>query len=194
MNFRSSLKLALLDKVVFGLIVVVATGFGNFITDKRKIASEESLKSVDYIVQSYEDYAIALDNYEHKLEELQREKQLLEMMNLFEQVETESFREAEEKIDKLELDKINDLKILNNLIRSSDIIVGAQLQGHLSNRLSYLIFLYSAKDNLRQARKDENEWLIDNSMTVIENAEHVLKSTRLSISQVRGFAIDQAML
>ena len=193
MTYTQSLKLSIWDKLIFGVIVVAATIIGNLIADERKSKNIESLKSVDAVVNKYEEYALLLDKYKFQLEEIERKKDYIEMLVLFQNIESEEYEKTNKEI--LSLTSISESRAeeIHNTLRSSDIELGRHLQNHLLHSLSFLITLHSAQDSLREARLKKIEWSIENSTAVIEDMETRLQSMRLSSISVRKFAISQAM-
>ena len=97
MTYKQNLKLSIWDKLIFGLIVVAATIVGNVIADQRNSINVESLKSVDGVVKKFEEYALLLDKYQYQLEEVERKKDYVEMLLLFQKKESEEY---EKKIKK----------------------------------------------------------------------------------------------
>ena len=193
MTYKQNLKLSIWDKLIFGVIVVAATITGNLITDERNSINIESLKSVDGVVNKFEEYALLLDKYQYQLEEVERKKDYLEMLVLFQEKESAEYEKMDEEITSLTSIIESRAKELHRVLRSSDIELGKHLQNHLLHNLSYLITLHSAKDSLREARIKKVEWSIENSTAVIEEMETKLQDMRLSSIAVRKFAISQAM-
>lgn len=193
MTYKQSFKLSIWDKLIFGLIVVAATIIGNLIADEQRSINIESLKSVDAVVNKYEEYALLLDKYQFQLEEIERKKNYLEMLGLFQKLESEEYEKTNKEILSLTSTSESTAKEIHYILRSSDIELGKYLQNHLLHNLSYLITLHSAQNSLREARLKKTEWSIENSTAVIEDMENRLQGMRLSSISVRKFAISQAM-
>lgn len=193
MTYKQNLKLSIWDKLIFGLIVVAATIVGNVIADERNSINVESLKSVDGVVEKFQEYALLLDKYQYQLEEVERKKDYVEMLLLFQEKESEEYEKTNKEIKRLTTALEARAEEVHRMLRSSGIELGKHLQNHLLHNLSYLITLHSAKESLRDARVKKVEWSIENSTAVIEEMEMKLQDMRLSNIGVRKFAISQAM-
>ncbi len=193
MTYEQNWKLYVWEKLIFGVVVVGATIIGNFIVDQHNSMDLESLKSVDRIVNKYEEYALLLDKFRYELEEVERKKDYLEMLTLFRKKYDEEYEQTSKEITSLTSIIESRKKEVHRMLRSSDIELGKYLQNHLLLNLSYLLTLHSAKDSLRQARLKKVEWSIENSTAVIQEMETILRDMRLSSFTIRKFAINQAM-
>src|SRR5690554_4133425 len=98
MTYHQNFKLSLWDKLVFGLVVVIATMIGSLITDEIKQKNAESLKSVEKVVSKYEEYSLLLDKHRYSLEEIERDKDYLEMLFLFDKNKTNEEKDLKDKI------------------------------------------------------------------------------------------------
>ena len=146
LSFREELYKSAVDKLAIGLIIILASFLAEGLIEKNKIINSESIKGTETIVKAVGGYVIKIDDYKYLLESIDNEKTLLEIINIFPKNKSNEKEKLELKIKNLTLQKNALQKKLYKDLKSSDYVIGKELQNHMITHFSYLASLHEAKN------------------------------------------------
>jgi hypothetical protein len=193
MSYNETAKIAVLDKLIIGLIVVAATFFGNVIFEKMKIVDSEKLKSVEGAVRHAADLASKLDYLVLSQESVSKLESEVDLYERFSGKDSDDYKKALKILKESDANYQEAQKKLHEEIRLSHVIIGKELQGHFFVQLSYISFLYNGKRSLHDGIKNNIDWQIENSKAVVKDNENKLAKIKLDTFIIRDIAIKKAL-
>jgi len=186
MSFRQEMIKVTYEKIALALIVLLTGVFTSNLIEKSRSITAESFKDVDIVVNKTEEYIDLIQAYSFELEELNN---LQTKYHLSMYLGNKEDLELKSQISLLSEQVKKNESNLFQILKTSSYNIGLEVQNHLITYLAQYSLLYSVKEDLREARRNNQDWQIENSLGMIDITQKRLKELRLTRFDIRSFAI-----